>query len=195
MDKGLYALFASPHDAWLVRDSSFAWLKRLGAGAAAGPTRMRLRRGYAPPPTKAALDKEADLKQEEADNAAAAAPPTHLLLAVHGIGQMLSAANIAADAACLRAGLRAVERDADAAAAAAAGAAAGGQRGRVEVLPVQWRKTLNLEVDVQAAALMPPGIAGLRGVLHSTAVEVLLYLTPLHRAEVLGSLAHSLNSV
>lgn len=35
------------------------------------------------------------MRQEEADEAAAAAPVTRLVLAVHGIGQKLSGANIA----------------------------------------------------------------------------------------------------
>ena len=89
VERGLYALFVSAEEAWLARESSYAWLKHLGATSAAAPTRMRLRRGYSPPAAKAALDKEADLRQEEVDNAAACASPTHLLLVVHGIGQNL----------------------------------------------------------------------------------------------------------
>jgi len=213
VDPGLYALFYSSVDAWLVRDSSFAWLKKLGAGSAASPTRLRLRRGYQPPATPAALQKEADLEAEAVDDASATTPPTALLLVVHGIGQTLHGANIAQDAVTMRAALRTAERDAavaEAAAAAAgvegavtdghvvataAAAASASGRGRIEVLPVQWRKTLTLEVDSLAAGLMPPGIPSLRQVLHSTAVEVLLYLTPMHRAAILSSLVTSLNSV
>ena len=38
---------------------------------------------------------EVDAKQEDIDNAAARLPVTHLVLCVHGIGQNLTAANIA----------------------------------------------------------------------------------------------------
>ena len=40
---------------------------------------------------------------------------------------------------------------------------------------------------------MPPGVRSLRQMLHSTAVEVLLYLTQLHCQEMLDSLVASLN--
>ena len=70
-----------------------------------------------------------------------------------------------------------------------------GTKTRIEVLPVQWRRTMNLHVDELAAALRPPGIPALRSILHSTAVEVLHYLTPIHRAAMLASLVTCLNSV
>jgi hypothetical protein len=41
---------------------------------------------------------------------------------------------------------------------------------------------------------MPPGALFLRQILHATAVEVLLYLTPFIRADILDSLVSSLNS-
>ena len=50
-----------------------------------------------------------------------------------------------------------------------------------------------MQVDKLAASLMPPGIKSLRQILHATAVEVLLYVTPLHCQEMLDSVAASLN--
>lgn len=47
------------------------------------------------PPWQAILDKEADLKTEQADMAASLTPVDTLVLAIHGIGQTLSNANIA----------------------------------------------------------------------------------------------------
>ncbi len=41
---------------------------------------------------------------------------------------------------------------------------------------------------------MPPGVRSLRSMLHATAVEVLLYLTPLHCHDMLQSLVTALNS-
>jgi DDHD domain len=243
VDIGLYALFVSENEAYLMRDSSFTWLKHLpGASSAAAPTKFKLRRGYVAPTIPILLQKEADLATEAIDNSIGAnIVPTELVLVVHGIGQTLQRANIAADALALRAGLRQLDKEyllstseegsgrgggvvgkgdevshpsspqkkklaaaavGDMAAAAAAATAtappsalpAAPYTSRVEVLPVQWRKTLSLEVDKLAESLRPPGIPSLRQVLHSTAVEVLLYLTPLHRAAVLGSLVASLNS-
>lgn len=243
VDMGLYALFVSEDEAYLMRDSNFLWLKHLpGASSAAAPTKLRLRRGYVAPTTPVLLQKEADIATEVIDNSVGAnTVPTELVLVIHGIGQTLQRANIAEDALALRAGLRRLDKEflasneedslvqggdasnpsspqkktlvttatGEVATAAAAGPSSSSltppiaapvpptkafPRSRVEVLPVQWRKTLSLEVDALAAALRPPGIASLRQVLHSTAVEVLLYLTPLHRAAVLGSLVASLNS-
>ena len=41
---------------------------------------------------------------------------------------------------------------------------------------------------------MPQGVKNLRSMLHATAVEVLLYLTPLHCQEMLDSVVSSLNA-
>lgn len=67
-------------------------------------------------------------------------------------------------------------------------------RGRTEVLPVQWRRTVDLEVDKVANSLLPQGITGLRQVLHATVVEVLLYLTPGFRERMVESVVRSLNA-
>lgn len=92
----------------------------------------------------------------------------------------------AQDTTTFRAIVRAVEADVDEA----------GQRqaGRTEVLPVQWRRIVDLEVDAVAQRLVPPGIAGLRQVLHATVVEVLLFLTPRHRERMVDAVVRSLNA-
>ena len=41
---------------------------------------------------------------------------------------------------------------------------------------------------------MPPGVRSLRAMLHATAVEVLLYLTPLHCHDMLSSLVEAMNA-
>ena len=41
---------------------------------------------------------------------------------------------------------------------------------------------------------MPSGVRGLRSMFHATAVEVLLYLTPVHCQDMLDSLTNSLNA-
>lgn len=62
------------------------------------------------------------------------------------------------------------------------------------MLPVQWRKHLALDVDAVAAACAPSGSATIRGTMHATAVEVLLYLAPAHAADMIKSLVASLNA-
>lgn len=49
-------------------------------------------------------------------------------------------------------------------------------------------------MDILAKLLMPPGIESLRSMLHATAVEVLLYLTPSHCHDMLTSLIASMNA-
>lgn len=181
----MYALFYSGYEVYIVWDTSFAWIKKKFSKSG-GENRLPLRRGYTEPPTPAALQKEADLAQEKEDEEVSTSPaPQSLILAIHGIGQNLSGANIAQDALEMKKALRKVlakaDKDED------------GVQQRIEVLPVQWRKTLNLEIDSLAASLMPPGIPSLRHVLHSTAVEVLFYLTPMHRAAILDSVVNSMN--
>ncbi len=50
------------------------------------------------------------------------------------------------------------------------------------------------QVDLLAEALMPPGVRSLRAMMHATAVEVLLYLTPLHCQDMLASLVAACNA-
>jgi len=222
-----FALFYSGYDIYLVEDTSFAWLKKK-LSKSGGENRYALRRGYVEPAADA-LQREADLQEEKTNEEADMEPtPTALVLAVHGIGQNVSGADIIQDAVELKQAIRKVEEASPGGKKSAdknqpnpgsrkAGAPAlnapdtkafGGThdpnskrenpsvpKSRVEVLPVQWRKTLNLDIDGLASSLMPPGISSLRHVLHSTAVEVLFYLTPVHRRAILDSVVYSLNVV
>lgn len=52
-----------------------------------------------------------------------------------------------------------------------------------------------MQVDRLAQSLMPANLRPLRSMLHATAVEVLLYLTPLHCQDMLDSVVLSLNTV
>ena len=188
---GMFALFYSGYEVYLAWDTSFAWIKKK-LSKSGGETRLPLRRGYKEPDSPAALQKEANCAQEKEDDEVAQCPvPSSLILAVHGIGQNLDGANIAQDVI----GMKKTIRIAEMASIKAEGGDENSKRHRIEVLPVQWRKHLTLDVDSLAASLMPPGIPSLRHMLHSTAVEVLFYLTPLHRGAILDSVVKSLNSV
>lgn len=180
--KGTYALFCSAEEAYLCVDDAYSWVTRKMGSAAKGAA---LRRGYTQPH---AGSLEVDHKAEEADNTAAAAPVDRLILAVHGIGQKLSGASIVDDATALRSLVLNAASDPE------LHAMAGGSGGRIELLPVQWRKGLTLGVDSLAERLMPANLEALRGIFHATAVEVLLYLTPLHCQDMLDSVVLSLNA-
>lgn len=183
----MYALFYSGYESYIIWDTSFAWIKKK-LSKSGGETRLPLRRGYVEPSTDAALQKEANLTEEKNDNEVAKCPiPTSLVLAIHGIGQNISGANIVQDARELKSTILKADNSMK--------GEENSPQQRIEVLPVQWRKTLNLEIDSLASSLMPPGISSLRHVLHSTAVEVLFYLTPMHRAAILDSVVNSLNFV
>lgn len=180
--KGTYALFVSAEEAYLCVDDTYTWVSRKMGNAAKGSA---LRRGYTQPH---AGSLECDFKAEEADNNAAVAPVDRLLLAVHGIGQKLSRASIVDDATAMRSLVLSAANDPE------LHAMAGGSGGRIELLPVQWRKGLTLGVDSLAERLMPANLEALRGILHATAVEVLLYLTPLHCQDMVNSVVLSLNA-
>ena len=53
---------------------------------------------------------------------------------------------------------------------------------------------VGVQVDNVAEKLMPPGVRSLRSMLHATAVEVLLYLTPVHCHDMLSSLVEAMNA-
>lgn len=197
-----FALFYSGYDIQLIEDTSFAWIKKK-LSKSGGENRYPLRRGYIEPVADA-LQREADLDEEKGNEETDKLPtPTALVLAIHGIGQNVSGANIIQDAVELKQVIRKAEEAASVSTSAAKKDCDAKDSkespplacSRIEVLPVQWRKTLNLEIDGLAASLMPPGISSLRHVLHSTAVEVLFYLTPMHRAAILDSVVNSLNVV
>ena len=44
-------------DIYLCKETSWSWLRKIGASSSAGEQRLRLRRGYEPPVTKALLEK------------------------------------------------------------------------------------------------------------------------------------------
>ena len=55
-------------------------------------------------------------------------------------------------------------------------------------------RSVPLQLDTVAEALMLPGVRSLRSVLHSTAIEVLLALTPRHLQSMMDSLIDFLNA-
>lgn len=210
----MHVLWYGPNEAFLIiKESGFAWLR--------SPSSYRLRRGYRSPESSNILSKEADLEAEKCYDAAAMTSPTHLVLIVHGIGQTLQSANIAADAHALWSGISQVQQSISSNKKHQKKAMKSGEGSvkveesassdfsreanvsdhqsesttRVDVLPVQWRKTMDLKIDKLADALKPPGIPALRTILHSTAVEVLHYLTPMHRSAMIASLITSMNAV
>mmetsp|Transcript_27944 Transcript_27944/g.79021 ORF Transcript_27944/g.79021 Transcript_27944/m.79021 type:complete len:780 (-) Transcript_27944:219-2558(-) len=172
----MYALFASHREIYLVLEGpSRVWNYMTGAKPGSP-----LRRGWV-------YEKITDYNercQMRTHDSYTPGSATALLLATHGIGQLMPGSNIADDVSRLRETI-----------AKAAEQAPHERHEHVEVLPIQWRKNLQLDVDAVAAKIMPKTIEALRSRVHETAVEVLLYLTPLHHRDFVSSLTYGLNDV
>eukprot|EP00899_Mesostigma_viride_P012776 jgi/Mesvir1/2149/Mv16668-RA.1 len=148
-----------------------------------GQKKVRLWRGYEEP--KAA--EEADLKQWAEDDYLARTPVAHVMLVVHGIGQTVKNADIVKEVAMLRRTYASV----------AASHLSEHQKNaqRVEIVPVQWRKTLSLDADILLENITLEGVRSLRELLNATVVDVLYYMSPRHCQEIANSVTTSLNKV
>eukprot|EP00873_Tetraselmis_striata_P042671 jgi/Tetstr1/462935/TSEL_007883.t1 len=175
---GMYALMAAQDDMYLCDSNAIGKMWRGLRGVRVPGD--RLRRGY----QKESYTDKREAKQHEEHDAAAHEEVTSLVLATHGIGQNIEGSNIAHDTDIMRELVGSMYRQ-----------QGGEQGGRVEVLPVQWRKNLALDVDTLAEKIMPGGIRSLRSIIHQSAVEVLLYLTPLHHRDMTTSMSNNLNDV
>eukprot|EP01025_Chloroclados_australasicus_P010893 TRINITY_DN1460_c0_g5_i1.p1 TRINITY_DN1460_c0_g5~~TRINITY_DN1460_c0_g5_i1.p1 ORF type:complete len:674 (+),score=66.25 TRINITY_DN1460_c0_g5_i1:270-2024(+) len=166
---------------YLCQNNTLSTLQRkIGMAKAPG---ARLRRGYQQPQQGFY---ECNSKQEQLDHYCNIIPVKQLLFVVHGIGQNMQGADIIKDAQNVKNTIDQQlqdEVDLD-------------ERkfsGRMEVLPVQWRKNLNLQADELCDKLMPVGGRSTRQFLHQTCVEVLLYLTPNSSQQIMDNLTLGLN--
>jgi len=155
----LLAVFGSDGEVWLVPDGLATKLSvavQLSAGPVLGsagslppaPGAQRLRRGFSEAHA-------APLGEEEAGDAkaAAAGEVTHLVLTTHGIGHALDFVSHAASAGVVRDLLRRLP-----------GSPLESVAGRLLVLPVQWRKGLQLAGDDGALDALLPDAQALRQV-------------------------------
>lgn len=155
----LLAVFGADGDAWLVPDGLATKLSaamQASAGPVLGsagslppaPGAQRLRRGFSEAHA-------APLGEDESGDAkaAAAGEVTHLVLTTHGIGHALDFVSHAASAGVVRDVMRRLP-----------GGLMDGLAGRLLVLPVQWRKGLQLTGDDGALDALLPDAQALRQV-------------------------------
>eukprot|EP00899_Mesostigma_viride_P012810 jgi/Mesvir1/2152/Mv16669-RA.2 len=155
------------------------------ASGGATPKQTRLFRGYEE--TSLVQVDKSDASRMVEEDYAAATPVGHLLLAVHGIGQTAKNADIVKEVALLRQSLASVS----------SAHLTEHQRGalRVEVLPVQWRKTMTLDADVLLEDITPDELKVVRQLVNATVMDVLYYMSPRHCQDIINSVAASLNKV
>eukprot|EP00892_Ulva_mutabilis_P006366 jgi/Ulvmu1/4100/UM019_0079.1 len=184
LESSYYAVFTDRNNMFMCAKDSQSVLKNLIPFKATG---ARLLRGYDPlverdPNAKKEQTEQADLSSFEARTVGMAV--RHVVLAVHGIGQRMGGRTIADDAQAVR---RRVNAMLDDYMPDEIG------RGYIQVLPIQWRKNLDLEADQVADSIMPEGARSFRQLAHNTCVEVLMYMSPSHAQNILDSVATNLN--
>mmetsp|Transcript_127 Transcript_127/g.965 ORF Transcript_127/g.965 Transcript_127/m.965 type:complete len:769 (+) Transcript_127:453-2759(+) len=202
-DDGLHAIIFGPNEFWLCTDDlsvrllnaiPFFRSKNSGDKPLRPPGGNRLRRGYLTP-TKA--EYETDIKMEQDEEWCAQTPITHLLFVVHGIGQALEQADVAADAAKFRrtanelvfARERSMQKKKEGQPPLNENIA----EGRVEIVPVQWRKHLDFNGDTLIQRTMPTGIRSLRHLLTELTMDLMYYLNPGYSQRIVSALVEGLN--
>ncbi|XP_038718481.1 phospholipase SGR2-like isoform X2 [Tripterygium wilfordii] len=181
---GLHALFTGEDntwEAWLNVDAS-------GFSGVISFTRngIRLRRGFSeshsPKPTQDELRQQ---KEEEMDDDCSQVPVRHLVFMVHGIGQRLEKSNLVDDvgnlchiiASLAEQHLTSHQRSTQ----------------RVLFIPCQWRKGLMLSGEAAVEKCTLDGVRGLRATLSATVHDVLYYMSPIYRQDIINSASNQLN--
>ncbi|KAI8926295.1 DDHD domain-containing protein [Entophlyctis helioformis] len=138
----------------------------------------------------------------------------HLILVIHGIGQKLServdAVNFPQDCNVLRKTIKDAAEHIHERALPSKGqeSVTVPKRGGVQVLPIQWRQKVQFgihsrgeptndddEEDVVLDDILPEGIPGIRMLVSDVILDVLLYLTPRYRQEMIKHVTLELNRV
>ncbi|CAG9461893.1 unnamed protein product [Pedinophyceae sp. YPF-701] len=184
----LHALFAGVDEMFLCYEDAYSKLRRAISFRGDTSPGLRLRRGYKPP-EKASEGGYERSPTEETDELCSNTPVKHLVLVVHGVGQRMASASIHRDAQTMRRGIYGAIRG-------TVGEATVRAQGRIEVLPVQWRKGLELTGDRVVGKLIPHGgWGGLRELVTMTSMDVLYYLSPAHCQQVMDSVTGALNGM
>eukprot|EP00842_Homolaphlyctis_polyrhiza_P000593 jgi/Hompol1/1534/HPOL_004769-RA len=138
----------------------------------------------------------------------------HLVLVIHGIGQKLServdAFNFPHDCDILRRTIKEsakVFREKATHSNKAADASKVPIGGGIQILPIQWRQKIQFgvhnkedgsassESEVVVDDIMPEGIPGIRMLVSDVILDVLLYLTPKYRQEMIRQVSTEMNRV
>ncbi|KAJ3312040.1 hypothetical protein HDV04_003427 [Boothiomyces sp. JEL0838] len=138
-------------------------------------------------------------------------PIEHLIFVIHGIGQKLSehieAMSFTGDVEVLRAGLINASKQVTATLEASNHHKKGAipSQGGVQVIPIQWRQKMRVgmniaadeedDVELALADILPEGIPGIRMLVSDVIVDVLLYMTPKYRQEMIQHVSTEINRV
>ncbi|XP_051142036.1 phospholipase SGR2-like isoform X2 [Andrographis paniculata] len=181
---GLHALFTGEDDtweAWLNVDSSgFSGMVGFGRDG------IKLRRGFAPSPSKnPTQDELRQRKEEEMDDYCSQVPVRHLVFMVHGVGQRLEKSNLVDDVGDFRqVTVNVAERHLTYHQLSTQ---------RVLYIPCQWRKGLTFRGEVAVEKITLDGVRGLRTMLGATVHDILYYMSPIYCQEIIDSVSNQLN--
>ncbi|KAF9661517.1 hypothetical protein SADUNF_Sadunf19G0077100 [Salix dunnii] len=181
---GLHALFTGEDNTWE------AWLNIDASGFSSIITLswngIKLRRGYsASLSEKPTQDELRQKKEEEMDDYCSQVPVQHVVFMVHGIGQRLEKSNLVDDVGNFRhittslseQHLTSYQRSVQ----------------RVLFIPCQWRKGLKLSGEAAVEKITLDGVRGLRVMLSATVHDVLYYMSPIYRQDIINSVSNQLN--
>ncbi|KAJ3322300.1 hypothetical protein HDV06_003194 [Boothiomyces sp. JEL0866] len=154
------------------------------------------------------LEEVSPVQEEPTDNFRAI---EHLIFVIHGIGQKLSehieAMSFTGDVEVLRSGLISASKQVQATLEASNHYKKGSipAQGGVQVIPIQWRQKMNVgmniaaedeeDVELTLADILPEGIPGIRMLVSDVIVDVLLYMTPKYRQEMIQHVSAEINRV
>ncbi|KAJ3273183.1 hypothetical protein HDV01_004698 [Terramyces sp. JEL0728] len=135
----------------------------------------------------------------------------HLIFVIHGIGQKLSehieAMSFTGDVEVLRSGLISASSQVKATLEASnhSKKEVMPPKGGVQVIPIQWRQKMNVGMNIEAEDeedveltlpdILPEGIPGIRMLVSDVIVDVLLYMTPKYRQEMIQHVSSEINRV
>ncbi|KAH8480395.1 hypothetical protein H0E87_030597 [Populus deltoides] len=181
---GLHALFTGEDNTWE------AWLNIDASGFSSIITLswngIKLRRGYsASLSEKPTQDELRQKKEEEMDDYCSKVPVQHVVFMVHGIGQRLEKSNLVDDVSSFRHITTSLSEQ----------HLTSYQRGvqRVLFIPCQWRKGLKLSGEAAVEKITLDGVRGLRVMLSATVHDVLYYMSPIYRQDIINAVSNQLN--
>ncbi|RQP03542.1 hypothetical protein POPTR_019G072300v4 [Populus trichocarpa] len=181
---GLHALFTGEDNTWE------AWLNIDASGFSSIITLswngIKLRRGYsASLSEKPTQDELRQKKEEEMDDYCSKVPVQHVVFMVHGIGQRLEKSNLVDDVSSFRHITTSLSEQ----------HLTSYQQGvqRVLFIPCQWRKGLKLSGEAAVEKITLDGVRGLRVMLSATVHDVLYYMSPIYRQDIINAVSNQLN--
>lgn len=133
----------------------------------------------------------------------------HIIFVIHGIGQKLShtigaGLTFVNDCDQMRSGIMDCSKIYKESLKGNAESNQVPNKGGVQVIPIHWRQRLNVtnpaeqtdedeDVEITLGDIMPDGIPGIRMLISDVILDVLLYMTPKYRREMINHVSSELN--